>query len=1123
MTIASSEVLVVADTSRFRQSARSGVTSAMAGEEATVPVVPDTSGFRGNVNSALRGMRPIRIGLDPQTRAVIRELQTAFRAMRPLLVPIAVRAGDLRNQIRDSIRALPPVNITVTADRRALIRSIETALSRWPWEIRVRVNLDPDLDDFERRVNARRLTIRANVEPNVNGNTLTRSLTRAFSTATTAARRFGVVLAGALAVGTAGAAISGLTVALAALVAALAPAVGLLAALPAVVLGVRAAAGALSLALYGVGDAFKAGLTEDAKKFEETLKNLSPEARAAAREVRALRPAFESLRTTVQDAFFTQFEGEITRVANALRTTLTQGLTGISTQWGRAAAAAAQYVRSAAGIRNVAGVLSGTRAAMTGLAAATQPVVRGFLDIAAAISTGFGAELGSGIEGLGQQFGAFLSSAAASGRAFAWVDNALTVLAQLGDLLGNIGSILTGFFGAAGAATGGFLTNLQNITREFAAFVNSAGAQASITAAFRTMAVIGSELGPILQAIILHLGTLTSVLTPVFQALGPAVTGALNSLAPAIAALGPGLAALGQGLAASLGSIDLVPLANALNGVLLAVAPLLPLIVELGNGVLGVLVPAVVAVTPALQGLASVLTLLGPALGPIAAGLTAVWLALSVFAGARAIVMGIQAAWLALNLAFAASPIGFVITLVIGLVAAVIYAWNNIKPFREFILGLWSGVQAAWSSAIEWISGIWDSVVSSWNSGVQAVSSAIDSVVGFFTGMWVRITGAVSSGINSVTQFFTGMWAGITGAVSAGITAVVNFFVALPGQILGFLQALPGMLVDLFTTAVAQTVLTLIAVSVNILNFFRELPGQIVSGLVGLGTAIAGAFVTAYTNVTTATVSWFNSTVEFFRQLPGRIISALVALGAMLLNSFVSAFNVATAAVARWITTTVNNFQQAPAKIGSALASLGSAIGRQFSSAFTTTTSTVSRWIDNTIRFFRELPGKIASALASLGTSLANAFANAYTSTKNAVGDLINNIVGLFRNLGSRIVGALGNIGSQIVSKIKEGLPDAVRGVLPFANGGIVTGPTRALIGEAGREVVIPMTRPWRAVQLARDSGLADLLARAGGTTNSRSTTVNAPMTVHMSSGASDNRAVADLFAQGVVRRLGML
>jgi ABC-type transporter Mla subunit MlaD len=48
-----------------------------------------------------------------------------------------------------------------------------------------------------------------------------------------------------------------------------------------------------------------------------------------------------------------------------------------------------------------------------------------------------------------------------------------------------------------------------------------------------------------------------------------------------------------------------------------------------------------------------------------------------------------------------------------------------------------------------------------------------------------------------------------------------------------------------------------------------------------------------------------------------------------------------------------------------------------------------------------------------------------------------------------------------------------------YAEGGLVTQPTQALIGEAGAEVVIPLTRPARAAELMRLSGLDRMLAPA--------------------------------------------
>lgn len=56
-------------------------------------------------------------------------------------------------------------------------------------------------------------------------------------------------------------------------------------------------------------------------------------------------------------------------------------------------------------------------------------------------------------------------------------------------------------------------------------------------------------------------------------------------------------------------------------------------------------------------------------------------------------------------------------------------------------------------------------------------------------------------------------------------------------------------------------------------------------------------------------------------------------------------------------------------------------------------------------------------------------------------------------------------------------------GMTKMASGGIVKSPTIAMIGEAGREAVIPLTRPLRAMQIMQDAGLTGL-ARAAAVTS---------------------------------------
>jgi hypothetical protein len=63
-----------------------------------------------------------------------------------------------------------------------------------------------------------------------------------------------------------------------------------------------------------------------------------------------------------------------------------------------------------------------------------------------------------------------------------------------------------------------------------------------------------------------------------------------------------------------------------------------------------------------------------------------------------------------------------------------------------------------------------------------------------------------------------------------------------------------------------------------------------------------------------------------------------------------------------------------------------------------------------------------------------------------------------------------------------------------LANGGIFSGAQNAIIGEAGAEAVIPLTRPRRALDLMEQSGLASLARTSGSAVNIESATFVSPI-----------------------------
>lgn len=545
-----------------------------------------------------------------------RQITRAIRRISPVTIDVTADTSDFQFELLLITRKLPTVEITVLprVDPIRWRRIILAATAG----IRIPIRVVPDLTGFDEAIRAMRTpTIRVDVDPNLNARRITRALSGLSGILGSAAKATAL----ALAIGAVGIAAASATVSVLALGAALAPAVGIFAAGPAVILGFAAAMGALKLATAGVGDAFKAGLTGDAKAFDKAMKSLSPAAQKAAKEVRALKPAFDDLRKSVQDALFSRLTGEITATAKALGGTLKTGLTGISAAFGDAARQGLQFLRTAEAIGNIDAILGGTQTALSGLGKPLTAVLQGFLAIGAAVSQAFGAQLASGIATLGERFGSFLTNAARGGDAVRWVDNALTVFAQLGDIIANIGAILGAVFESAESQSAGFLNNIRAVTDSVREFVESAQGAAALEGVFKGFAAVAAQLGPILAALVTQIGAIAPNLVPIFQALGPAIVSALNAIGPALNALTPAIQAVARALQSAITQIAdsgvLTALAQAFGQVLIAISPILPVAARLVSVLGAALAPVISALAPVLGAVVGVLNEVVTAISPL--------------------------------------------------------------------------------------------------------------------------------------------------------------------------------------------------------------------------------------------------------------------------------------------------------------------------------------------------------------------------------------------------------------------------------------------------------------------------------------------------------------------------
>lgn len=164
-----------------------------------------------------------------------------------------------------------------------------------------------------------------------------------------------------------------------------------------------------------------------------------------------------------------------------------------------------------------------------------------------------------------------------------------------------------------------------------------------------------------------------------------------------------------------------------------------------------------------------------------------------------------------LNSAMKANPIMFIVGLLVLLVGGLVYAYNHVGWFKDFVNNAWAVIQSVVGGFVNWFVGNAMPVVSGalqvagavfgwlYNNIVApyfgAIGSIIAGVAGFIAGTAIpMISGAiqfVGGVINGAVSFFQNFQSNAQNAV----IGVASFFTSLPGRIMGALAGAGSWLV----------------------------------------------------------------------------------------------------------------------------------------------------------------------------------------------------------------------------------------------------------------------------------------------------------------------------------------
>lgn len=705
-----------------------------------------------------------------------------------------------------------------------------------------------------------------------------------------------LLLLGAAA-GLASTAVLGLSAAMVAFVGAAAQAGAAVGILPAALLAVKAVTATVQLGLKGVGDAMKAIGANDAAAFNEAVKQLSPSARAFAQEVRALKPAFDSIQLEVQQRLFAGL-GEQVRLLGRQYLPVARSLfQGLASSINDSATEVAGFLRSTGAFRNVATTTGNIRTAFDAARQAAVPFTQALLDIVAAGSTQL-PRIGEAIGRVGASFGSFISGLAESGKLEEIFSNALDVAGQLGRILGNVGTIIGQVFSAGSEQGQGLLNVLERATSAAVDFLASVEGQDALAGFFGAIGALGTAVLPIIRELALAIGGgLAPIVQNLAEGIGPGLLALFKQLNPALTAANPGLTALGE----------------AFGKVLTAIAPILPAIGTLVGQLAGLFAQALTAILPTLTSFIEKITASPAAFAGFAAAAGAIGL---LFANLGGIFSALgphlddiltKAGGLRGALSVLGGPIGIAIGLFLTLIAgsedfrnAIGELLKTLGQFTGQLLGALMPILSALFAALEPVVAQLGTVLA---PVIRLVSQLLMAVLGPAIGALTPIVNALVPIIARVGETLQ--------LVITALTPLINMLVGLLIPIIESLapivQVVFGVIAEVITAAL-DVVLGVVELALGLLtgDWSRAWKGieQIVNGAVNLiKSAILGSLQiigSVFSNTWNALVrivsgawdaivngvsSGASSVVSFISNLPGRILGFFSNFGSLLFNA----------------------------------------------------------------------------------------------------------------------------------------------------------------------------------------------------------------------------------------------
>lgn len=314
----------------------------------------------------------------------------------------------------------------------------------------------------------------------------------------------------------------------------------------------------------------------------------------------------------------------------------------------------------------------------------------------------------------------------------------------------------------------------------------------------------------------------------------------------------------------------------------------------------------------------------------------------------------------------------------------------------------------------------------------------------------------VSDIVSGVINIIKGIIDVITGIINGDMTKIIEGFSSIFNGVLEIVVAI-------FKVLLNSIINTLTNIWNSIISTFQSAWEGITNILGGAGEWFSETFQGAWDGV----VNIFSNLGPWFTERWSDVTNALSNVGAWFTDMFQKAWNGLTGIfvnIGTW-------FGERWSDVTNALANVATWFGSIFTSAYNAVVNAFS----NIGSFFSGVWSTVKNIFVGAGQAVGSAVGGAFRSAVNAVLGTIENVVNGFIGMINGVIGLINKIPGVSLGGI--GYVSLPR----LARGGIVDSPTVAMIGEAGKEVVMPLENTGFLQTMGRIVGGAVVNALGGG------------------------------------------